>query len=283
VTGNGSNDLIDLAVRAFCEPGERVAWHPPSFDMIAVFARAAGAAVFPVPLRGPRYELDVDGLVAARAKVTVLCRPNNPTGHAFPRAAVLKVLEGCDGLVVVDEAYEDFLGDSFADKVREFPNLLVLRTLSKAQGLAALRVGFGLAQEPIVQALLRARGPFRLNALSEHIGARALERTDYVRRVVEETRRERARLELELRTRGCSVNPSDANFVFFQPPRDAHRVHDALLARGVAVRRFSAPELRGWLRATVGPPWVTQRFLAEFDDALREVGPDAGRTGDPGR
>lgn len=272
VTGSGSNDLIDLAIRAFVEPGERVAWHPPSFDMIAVFARAAGCQAHAVPLRQPGFQLDPDGVVQARAKAAFLCRPNNPTGNAFPREQVLRVLKDSEGLVVVDEAYEDFHGDSFAPLVREWPNLVVLRTLSKAQGLAALRIGYALAQEPVVQALLRARGPFRLNAFSEHVAVRALERTDYTRRVVDETRRERGRLEVELRTRGFAVNPSDANFVFFKPPVDAARLHDALLARGIAVRKFGSPELRAWLRATVGPAWVTQRFLADLDDGLREVG-----------
>lgn len=273
VTGSGSNDLIDLVIRAFVDPGERVAWHPPSFDMIAVFARAAGCAVHAVPLRQPGFQLDVEGFVAARAKVSFLCRPNNPTGNAFPREDVLRIVRESDGVVVVDEAYEDFLGDSLASAVRDWPNLVVMRTLSKAHGLAALRIGYAIAQEPVVQSLLRARGPFRLNALSEHVGVRALERTDHTRRVVDETRRERERLEVELRTRGFAVNPSDANFVFFRPGVDAHRLHAALLARGIAVRKFSSPELRPWVRATVGPGWVTHRFLAELDESLREVGP----------
>ena len=272
-TGNGSNDLIDLAIRTFAEPGDKVAWHPPSFDMIAVFARAAGAQATPVPLRNPGFQLDVEGLLQARAKVSFLCRPNNPTGNAFPRAQVERLVRELDGLVVVDEAYADFAGDSLANLVAKAPNLVVLRTLSKAQGMAALRIGYALAQEPIVQALYKARGPFRLNMLSEHVGVRALERTDHTRKVVEEVRRQRERLELELRTRGFTVQPSDANFVLFRPPVDAGRLHDALLARGIAVRRFGQGPLHGWLRATVGPAWVTQRFLADLDDGLREVGP----------
>lgn len=273
VTGNGSNDLIDLALRAFIEPGERAAWHPPSFEMIGVFARAAGASVHAVPLRMPGFQLDADGMLAARAKVTLVCRPNNPTGNAFPRGDVERVVRESEGLVIVDEAYGEFLGDSLVPLVREQPNLLVLRTMSKAHGLAALRIGYGVAQEPVVQALLKVRGPFRLNALSEHVAVRALERTDHVDRVVDEVRRERARLELELRTRGIAAQPSDANFVLFKPPCDSHALQQALEKRGIAVRKFSSPELRPWLRATVGPAWVTRRFLADLDDALAEVGP----------
>jgi histidinol-phosphate aminotransferase len=175
--------------------------------------------------------------------------------------------------VVVDEAYADFLGDSLVGLVKELPNLVVLRTLSKAHGLAGLRIGYALAQEPIVAALKKARGPFRLNALSEHVGTRALERRDIAQRIVEETRRERSRLELELSTRGFQVQPSDANFVLFRPGVDAGRLSDALLKRGIAVRRFTSTDLQGWLRCTVGPAWVTRRFLDDLDDALREVGP----------
>jgi histidinol-phosphate aminotransferase len=271
-TGNGSNDLLDLGIRAFAEAGDVVAWHPPSFDMIAVFARAAGCQVKAVPLRGPGFELDAEGLLAARAKVTFVCRPNNPTGTAFPLAQVERVAREAPGLVVVDEAYGDFVAESLAPLVKELPNLVVTRTLSKAQGLAGLRIGYALAQEPVVAALYKARGPFRLNVVSEAVGARALERTDYTRRVVEQTRRERSRIEVELRTRAFHVLPSDANFVLFKPPVDAGKLHDALLQRGIAVRKFGSVALAGWLRATVGPAWVTQRFLAELDDALRAIG-----------
>lgn len=273
VTGNGSNDLLDLLVRTFGEPGDRVAWHPPSFEMIPVFARAAGCEPWPVPLRGARFALDADAFIAARAKVAVVCRPNNPTGAAFPRADVERVVAGSEGLVVVDEAYEDFLGDSLAPLVREAPNLAVIRTLSKAQGLAALRVGYALCPEPVARALEKVRGPFRLGALGERVAVRALARTDYTRRVVEEVRRERARLARELGVRGFRVLPSDANFLLLAPPRGADELHAALLRRGVALRKFAAPELRGWLRCTVGPAWVTERLLAELDEALREVGP----------
>lgn len=272
VTGNGSNDLIDLALRAFAEPGEAMAWHPPSFEMIGVFGRVAGLAVREARLREPGFALDAQALLDARAKVTIICRPNNPTGNAFPRSEVQRVIRESDGLVIVDEAYEDFLGDSLAPVIRDQPNLLLLRTLSKAHGLAGLRIGYGLAQEPVIQALAKARGPFRLNAISEHVGIKAVERNDYVRRVVDETKRERALLEVELRTRGIRVQPSDANFLLFKPQVDAGKLHDALLARGIAVRKFSSPILQGWIRATVGPAWITRRFLADLDASLRDLG-----------
>jgi histidinol-phosphate aminotransferase len=241
--------------------------------MIEMFARAAGCQVQAVPLRAPGFDLDAASMVEARAKVTVLCWPNNPTGHAFPRADVERVAREGEGLVVVDEAYGAFHGESVASLVRELPNLMVVRTMSKAHGLAALRLGYAIAQEPVIQALGKVRGPFRLNALTEHVGVHALQRTDYVDRVVQEVRRERARLEVELRTRAFAVPGSDANFVLCKPAADAHLLHAALERRGIAVRKFTSAAMRPWLRATVGPRWVTQRFLAELDDSLREVGP----------
>lgn len=271
LTGNGSNDVLDMAMRAFAEPGDPVAWHPPSFELVHTFAKANGLRPIGVRLRQPGFRLDVEGILAARAKVTFILRPNNPTGNAFPRREVERVLEGTDGLVVLDEAYGDFCGDDFAPDVKDWPNLLVTRTLSKAQGLAGLRIGYAIAQEPVIQALKKVRGPYRLNAVTEHVASVALERTDATRAIVDEVKRERPRVETELRTRGFTVNPSEANFVFFRPTVDAARLHQGLMDRGIAVRRFTQPELRPWLRATVGPAWVTQRFLRDLDDALREV------------
>jgi histidinol-phosphate aminotransferase len=260
-------------MRTFAEPGDSVAWHPPSFELVNTFAKAAGLRPVAVPLRGAAFDLDVEGLVNARARITFLLRPNNPTGNAFARRDVERVLDGCDGLVVLDEAYGDFCGDEFAADIKDWPNLLVTRTLSKAQALAGLRVGYALAQEPVIQALKKVRGPYRLNAVTEHVASVALERSDISRAIVDEVRRERPRLETELRTRGFAVNASEANFVFFKPPVDAARLHQALMDRGIAVRKFRQPEVKAWLRATVGPAWVTQRFLRDLDDALREVGP----------
>ncbi len=276
VTGNGSNELIDVLMRTFLSPGETVAFHTPTFSMIPTFVRANHGVCRPVPL-GKDWSLDADALIAEQAKVTFLVRPNNPTGNAFPRAEVERVLNETRGVVVVDEAYVEFLDDSsFLQEIRDgHERLIVLRTLSKAHGLAGLRIGFGVASEGLARELAKVRGPFRLNAVSETIGALALQDDAFLGQVVAGVRAERPTLARELTARGFEVFPSDANFILARPPVDARGLTRKLSARGVAVRDFGEGPLAPFLRITVGPPAVTAQFLAALDSALATNKEDA--------
>lgn len=276
VTGNGSNELIDGTLRAFVDPGERVAYHPPTFSMLPVFMRMNAAHAVAVPLAGPEdgFALDADLLAQARAKVTFVVRPNNPTGNAFPRRDVARVIENAEGLVVVDEAYVDFTeGTSFVADVPRHENLIVLRTLSKAFGLAGLRVGYAVAHPTVARELAKARGPFKLNAFSEHAATLALKERDYVASVASAVKSERPRLARLLQEEGFRVYPSETNFLLVRPPLadgGAEALAAALARRGVFVRDFRG-DLAQYLRVTIGPPSVTSRFLT----ALREAMPEA--------
>ena len=268
VTGNGSNDLIDVACRTFLSPGDRVAFHVPTFSMIPYFARLSQGTCVGSPL-GPDWTLDPDALLAAEAKLTFVVRPNNPTGNAFPRKDVERVVEESRGIVAVDEAYVEFLGgESFVKEVREGRgNLLVLRTLSKAHGLAGLRIGYAVAPAPLAEELGKVRGPFRLDALAEAVGAQAVADDRYVNDVVAAVRAERPNLKRLLEDRGFTVFRSDANFVLARPPVDARALAAALAERGVHVRWLGG-DLSPYLRMTVGPPAVTARLRLALDDAL---------------
>lgn len=276
VVGNGSNELIDGVMRAFCDVGDRVAYHPPTFSMIPVFMRMNGAQPVAVPLSSAEsgFSLDAGLLVDARAKVTFVVRPNNPTGNAFPRRDVAQVVEEADGLVVVDEAYVEFTeGTSFAHEVPSRPNLVVLRTLSKAFGLAGFRVGYAIAHPSVARELAKARGPFKLNAMSEHVATLALAEREYVAGVAAAVKSERPRLARLLQEEGFRVHPSETNFLLVRPPLadgGAEALAASLARRGVYVRDFGG-ELAPYLRVTVGPPAVTARFLT----ALREAMPEA--------
>lgn len=270
VTGNGSNDLIDVIVRTFADAGDRVAFHPPTFSMIPVFVGANGAAEAPVPLT-PKWGLDVDGLVRADAKVTFICSPNNPTGNAFPRRDVERVLDEAQGVVVVDEAYGEFVaGGSFLRDVPERENLIVLRTLSKAHGLAALRVGYGAMPPALAREVGKVRGPFRLNAVSEVVGVRALEDDAYVNSVIARVVEERPRLVRLLQDHGFVPFPSDANFVMARPPVDARALTAALATRGLFIRDFGGA-LSEFVRITVGPPDVTARLADALPGAIADA------------
>lgn len=269
VTGNGSNDLIDVLLRTFIEPGDTVAYHPPTFSMIPLFARMNHARLVPVPLLGPDWSLDVDGLVAADAKVTFLVRPNNPTSNAFPRRDVERLIASTRGIVVIDEAYIEFLGgESFLKEVREGePRLVVLRTLSKAYGLAGLRVGYAVAPLPLAQELRKVRGPFRLDSLAETAGALALQDDKFLQETLAGVRLERPHLKRMLEDRGFEVARSDTNFLFTRPPYDAHVLALGLAKRGIQVREFTG-ELAGHLRITVGPPAVTAKLTHALDEVI---------------
>lgn len=271
VTGNGSNDLIDVLCRTFLLPGERVAYHPPTFVMIPAFAKMNHAHLVAVPL-GPDWSMDPDAILAAEAKVTFLVRPNNPTGNAFPRRDVERVVEESRGIVVVDEAYVDFLGgETFVKEVREGAGrLVVLRTLSKAHGLAGLRVGYAIAAPDVAEEMAKVRGPFRLDTLAEAAAAHALADERYVDEVVAGVRAERPNLKRLLEDRGFTVGRSDANFLLVRPPVEARALAAALAERNVHVRWF-AGDLSPYLRITVGPPAVTARLRVALDDALHDL------------
>ncbi|HLE95772.1 MAG TPA: histidinol-phosphate transaminase [Candidatus Thermoplasmatota archaeon] len=269
VTGNGSNEMIDIVIRAFADPGERVVFPTPTFSMIPIFARSAGADAVAVPL-GPGWELNPDALLHRQGKVTIVCSPNNPTGNAFPRAAIERIVERAPGLVVVDEAYVEFGGDSFVPLLARHPNLVVLRTMSKAHGLAGLRVGFALSDPSVAAELGKVRGPFRLNGFSELVAGLALASSTYLDEVVPQVRTNRGLLAAALAELGCEVFPSDANFLLVRPPVDARRLAKALEAKAVHVRSFEG-DLAPYLRITVGPLSLMERFLHVLKDTLAEV------------
>lgn len=273
VTGNGSNELIDFLCRALLEPGDRAAFHQPTFSMIPIFVRINHGAGIAVPL-DKEWNLDADALIAAsaQAKLTFVVRPNNPTGNAFPRRDVERIVANAKGIVVVDEAYIEFLGgESFVKEVRAgAERLVVLRTLSKAHGLAGLRVGYGVMPAALASEVGKVRGPFRLDAFAESVGAMALADDRYIDEVTVAVRAERPNLARMLQERGFTVYRSDANFVLTKPPVPAHALAKALGAVGVWTRDFSG-DLAPYLRITVGPPTATAKLRVALDDVLPKL------------
>lgn len=270
VTGNGSNELIDNVIRTYADPGESVVYHAPTFSMIPVFARAAGVEAVGVPL-GASWALNPDALVHRGGKVTFVCTPNNPTGNAFPRADVLRILDRAHGIVVVDEAYGEFVGESYVPLTERRRNLVVLRTMSKAHGLAGLRVGYAVAHPETARHVAKIRGPFRLNAFSELAAALALQDDGFVDETVRGVRTNRPLLAKALAGLGFEVFPSDANFLLVRPPVEAAALAHALARQQVHVRAF-AGDLAPYLRVTVGPAHAMERFLGALRATLKEMG-----------
>jgi len=280
VTGCGSDDLIDSAIRAFCGPDAVVAFPAPTFPMADAFTRMNDARPRPVPL-GAGGELDQDAMAAlADADLVYLCRPNNPTGAMISRERVAEILERARGLVLIDEAYGEFAGESLLDLALGSGRAVVLRTFSKAYGLASLRVGYALGPEPLIAAIELSRGPYKVNGPAERAATAAIaEGGAWVDGIVAETRRNRQRLTDELRRRGLRVHESAANFVLADVATGAAEAIKAGLAeRGVGVRAFEDPAGDS-IRVTVAPWPLMERFLDALDAVLAVLATSDATTG----
>lgn len=277
LAGRGSDEAIDLLARAFCRAGQdQVVICPPTFGFYAVAARIQGASVREVPLRGLDYSLDVESVIEAgrNSKLVFLCTPNNPTGGLLEEAAILAACRGLDGsaLVVVDEAYIEFSGrDSLAARLPEYPNLVVLRTLSKAYALAGARCGALLASEAIVGLLARILPPYALPASTVEavlkLTAGPQRQQSAARIATLRTERERFRSRLAALRGVRRVMHSDANFLLaeFADPQAALA---AGCAAGLLVRDLSGnPRLPGCLRFTIGTPEQNERLLLALESA----------------
>lgn len=269
--GNGSDEAIDLLVRLVVSPGDRVVVASPTYGVYRARAEIHGAEVVEAPL-DPDRDLDVErtARLAADARLVFLCSPNNPTGNLLSVDRILELVERCRALVAVDEAYGEFSGaPSLASRATEVGRLAVLRTFSKAWGLAGARVGW-LAGDPELVAYMRRAGlPYPLSKLAARAALRALEREEEVRRRVERILEERRRLRGRLEALGLEVAPSDANFLLFRVPDPALVQRRLAEEHGVVVRdRSGLPGLAGALRVTVGTPEENDLFLAGLEEAL---------------
>ncbi len=264
VTGCGSDDVLDSTIRAFGDPGDVVAYPDPSFAMVPIFARMNGLACAPIPLTDSN-DADATGYVAANAAISYLCSPNNPTGTAFTRDAIERVVSSVDGIVIIDEAYAEFNSWNCLDLLERFPRVVITRTLSKAFGLAGLRVGYAVGDSGIIAEIEKSRGPYKVSSLAERAAIMALtEDGVWVEEHVREAVTNRGRLTGALTGIGLQPLPSDSNFVLV-PVAKAVELDRGLRRRGIAVRPFtSLPRIGDALRISVGP-W---RMLEQCVDAL---------------
>lgn len=276
VVSNGADEMIDLVQRVFLNRGDALVDCPPAFEMYAFFARVNGARILAVP-RHPDFGIDVEAITRRVAqenpKLIFLARPSNPDGGMLARTQVEQLL-ALPVVLVLDEAYAEFAGESYAARVPTQSNLIVLRTFSKWAGLASLRVGYCVAPKAIAAKILQIKPPENVNAAGIVAARASLADLDYllgnVRRIVEE----RERLSAELaRLAFLQPLPSHANFILCRVVgREAKPLCDALARRGILVRAFASPRLRDYVRISVGTPQqddVLLRALKELD--LEEV------------
>ena len=264
--GNGSDEAIDLVYRVFCEPGEsNTVSIAPSYGMYEVAAAMNDVEFRKVQLR-PDFSMDTEAMLSAadsKTRLMFICSPNNPTGNSFPVEQIEDILERFGGVVVLDEAYIDFsVRPSLASLVKSYPNLIVLQTLSKAWGMAGLRIGLAVADPAVISLMSKVKYPYNINVVAQKMALMKLDEAAKDKAVAEIVG-QRFRLEKELRK--CpevkGIYSSDANFLLvrFENPDE---VYERLLAGGVIVRnRSKVPGCEGCLRITVGTPAENDRLL----------------------
>ena len=270
VLGNGSDEIIQMLVMATSRPGATVMSVNPTFVMFKLIASYCNVAYASVPLK-PDFSLDAERMLIAMAEhqpaLIFLAYPNNPTGNLFDEHAIEKIIRAAPGLVVVDEAYHAFAGRTFMQRLGEFDNLLVMRTLSKS-GLAGLRLGLIAGGREWLQHVDKVRLPYNVGVLTQLVAEEALRHSDLLESQAGAIRAERSRLAAELARVADTVYPSAANFILFRVG-EADRVFAALKAAGILVKNMhgSHPSLENCLRVTVGTTEENDRFLAALKDA----------------
>lgn len=258
--GNGSDELIYYLIATF---GGTVLYPVPTFSMYGIISQALGEKKREIPLDRD-FDIDLDPMIAAvrkeRPKLVFLSSPNNPTGNCFSSEKILKIIAESKGLVVVDEAYQPFASEKgFVPLLRDYKNLVIMRTLSKI-GLAALRFGFIIADEAIIEEVNKVRLPFNVNALSQAVAVEALKKKKALKAAIQEIAAERDRMFLAMENiKGVTPFPSEANFILFRV-REPQKVYGRLLDNGILVRDISNA-VSGCLRVTVGTPKENVLFL----------------------
>ncbi len=274
---NGADEIMDLLMKVFVRRGSKVLVIEPTFPMYAFFTELYGGKTVTTMLE-PDFTLDADSILKKADKSTRLlfvCSPNNPTGNQFQEADIKKLLREFNGIVAVDEAYGDFAGYSVINWVRDFDNLAVLRSFSKAFGLAGLRLGYLVANKAIVEYIQRVMDPFNLNIVTQQLITLALQNWDYFEERISFVVNEREWLLENLeQVNGVTPYPSDANFILFKITKNnltSAIIKERLEERNVLVKdRGHLPLLENCIRVTVGTRNMNETFLSTLKEALEE-------------
>jgi histidinol-phosphate aminotransferase len=265
--GNGSDEVIDLAFRIFCEPAsDNVIICPPTYGMYKVCANINNVAVKEINLTLD-FQLDVDrilGQIDSKTKLLFICSPNNPTGNNLNRVDIETLLNNFSGILIIDEAYINYSKQkTFLQELTEYENLLVMQTLSKAWGLAALRLGLAFASEKIIDLFNKVKPPYNINLASQQLGIKALEGINEVNANIKTTVVQRELLEQDLMKFDFieKIYPSDANFILIKT-KNADKLYRYLSGKKIIVRNRSKESLcENCIRVTVGTPMENMTLI----------------------
>lgn len=255
ICGNGSDEIIQMIIHTFVDKGDYVVVPVPTFSMYKIYTEIGGGQILEVPT-DEDFNIRENEIInianEKKAKVIFLCNPNNPTGTVVKREAILKVLNSTNSIVVVDEAYYEFLGETVIDKISSNKRLIVLRTLSKAYALAGARVGYGVASKETINMISRVRPPYNISSISQALGILFIDNIDKVEEKIIEIKNERSYLVDEIKkVNGIRVYPSGSNFIFIKSAK-AGCILSTCMKEKIALRGFSDSYTNNCIRITVG-------------------------------
>lgn len=270
IVGNGSDEMISVIIDTFVEEGDTVLSHEPTFVMYGLTSKISGANYIDIKT-DENFDVNIDELIKSandkKAKIIFLCTPNNPTGNIIKKEKILQVINETNAIVVVDEAYVEFSGESVINEVLNHDRLIVLRTLSKAFGAAGIRTGYLVAGDKVVDRLNSVKPPYNINSISQLIATEFLKNREEILKRIDIIKSDRDNLISKMKQiESIKVYDSHANFIIFKV-NDNKKVFDGLLERGVMVRNFSGGKLENHLRVSVGNTEENEAFI----NALKEV------------
>ncbi|OPY57333.1 MAG: Histidinol-phosphate aminotransferase 2 [Pelotomaculum sp. PtaU1.Bin035] len=273
MVGNGSDELILMIMLAF-SAGAAFAVATPTFSMYGLHGRVASSKELKVP-RLDDFSIDVKALITAASrpevKVVVICNPNSPTGNATALDDIEEILANANSIVVVDEAYGEFGGESCIPLLSRYPNLIILRTFSKAFSMAGMRVGYLLAGNSVMAELLKVKPPYNVNSFSQAAACAVLENLPLFRETIKAILAGRKQLISKMSMLpGVEIFPTQTNFILFRTALPSKKVYDGLLERGVLIRYLEDPALPRCLRVTVGSGWENKVFLEALGGILEQ-------------
>ncbi len=259
---NGSDDMLTIAFRAFTDARKTVAFLDPTYSLYPVLAGLQGCQCIKIPLKQD-FSISDDLLEkASPANLLIIARPNAPTGNCIALDDMRKICSEFDGIVLIDEAYADFSDDNCLDFAREFPNVIISRTVSKSYSLAGLRLGFAIAHPDLIAGMMKVKDSYNVSMLTQYLGELAVGDQEYLRKSVAKITASRSKLSKKLKELGFEVVDSQSNFIFAAPPGgDGEKLFKALREQNIIVRYFPGKTTGKYIRITIGTDEQLQRLV----------------------
>jgi histidinol-phosphate aminotransferase len=267
IVGNGSDDLLNIIIRAVADDHRPVVYPTPTYVLYRTLSQIQTAPPIEIPYPDDD-SLPLDALIAANGAITFIASPNSPSGHSVPLADLKQLAANLTGLLVIDEAYVDFAETSALPLLQDFDNIILIRTLSKGYSLAGLRLGFAIAHPTLLQELFKVKDSYNIDAIACAIGTAAMQDQPYKTACAHKVKTSRTHLAQALRSLGFQLRDSQANFLLARPPQgNAEALYLGLKQQGILVRYFNQPRLDDKLRITVGTDLQNQQLI----DTLKSI------------